>query len=114
MLGFPNSIAIITLSFSIRWMLYAVETWELRMEDLHKGPMPSLATRIRRGITFITGALIPLLIFTGLPVVPLLGFSFILTTLGQWSAACEFQLNPKPLVQTIPRFAHNEPGSFAG
>lgn len=113
-LGFPLSIAIVTLGFFIRWLLFAVETWELRIEDLHKAPMPSLATRIRRGATYITGALIPLLLITGLPVVPLLGLSFILTALGQWSAACEIQVNSKPLSQSIARFAHNEPGSFAG
>lgn len=104
--GFPLSIAVITLGFSIRWMLYAVETWELRIEDSQKAPMPCLATRIRRGITFITGALIPLLILAGLPVVPLLILSFLLTALGQWSAACE--------MQTSSSLIHDEHGSFAG
>jgi hypothetical protein len=99
MLGFPLSIAVITIGFSIRWMLYAVETWELRIEDSRKAPMPCLATRIRRGITFISGALIPLLILAGLPIIPLLGLSFVLTALSQWSASCEMQINAKPFAQ---------------
>jgi len=103
--GFPLSMSVIALGFSIRWMLYAVETWELRIEDTQKAPMPCLATRIRRGITFITGALIPLLILAGLPVVPLLILSFFLTAIGQWSVACEMQVNSI--------ITQNEPGSFA-
>jgi hypothetical protein len=95
-LGYPLAIAIISVGFSIRWILYATETWELRMEDARKAPSPCLATRIRRGITFITGALIPLLMLAGLPVIPLLILSFLLTAMCQWSAACETHVNSRP------------------
>lgn len=86
---FSCSLGIILIGFSIRWLLYALESWDLRMADLRKQPLPCLATRIRRGITLITGALIPLMILAGLPTVPLLATSFILTAFSQWTAACE-------------------------
>lgn len=86
---FPFSLGVILIGFSIRWLLYAMETWDLRMADLRKQPLPCLATRIRRGITLVTGGLIPVLILIGLPPIPLLSMSFILTAFSQWTATCE-------------------------
>jgi hypothetical protein len=85
----PHAFEIIILSFSIRWLLFFVETWKLKIADQRREPLPSLATRIRRIITFITGAIIPGMILMGLPAIPLLSISFTLTAFSQWAIACE-------------------------
>ena len=85
----PHALEIIILSFSIRWLLFIVETRNLRLADIQRKPLPSLATRIRRIITFITGAVIPVLILMGLPPIPLLTLSFCLTSFAQWALAYE-------------------------
>jgi hypothetical protein len=83
------SFIILVLSFSLRWLLFFLETRSLKMADIQRLPLPSLATKTRRAITFVTGAVIPILIFVGLPAVPFLIFSFLLTAFSQWAIAYE-------------------------
>jgi hypothetical protein len=83
------SLAILILSFSLRWLLYLVETRSLNLADKQRLPLPSLATKTRRAITFVTGAVIPIIIFAGMPAVPFLIFSFFLTAFSQWAIAYE-------------------------
>jgi hypothetical protein len=83
------SLAILILSFSLRWLLYVVETRNLELADRQRLPLPSLATKTRRAITFVTGAVIPILIFAGMPAVPFLIVSFFLTAFSQWAIAYE-------------------------
>ena len=85
----PHALEIIVLSFSIRWLLYIIESVNLRRADMQHQPLPSQATRIRRWITFVTGALIPGLILMGVANIPLLILSFSLTAFSQWAIACE-------------------------
>ncbi len=85
----PHALEIIILSFSIRWLLFIVETRNLRLADIQRQPLPSQATRIRRIITFITGAVIPTFILVGSPPIPLLTLSFCLTAFAQWAIAYE-------------------------
>jgi hypothetical protein len=85
----PHALEIIILSFSIRWLLFIIETRNLILADRQRQPLPSFATRIRRLITFITGAVIPAFILIGLPAIPLLTLSFCLTTFAQWAIAFE-------------------------
>lgn len=85
----PHALEIIILSFSIRWLLFIIETRNLRLADRQRQPLPSFATRIRRIITFITGAVIPAFILIGLPAIPLLTLSFCLTAFAQWAIAFE-------------------------
>ncbi len=85
----PHTFEIIVLSFSIRWLLFIVETRNLRLADKQRQPLPSFATRIRRLITFITGAVIPTFILIGSPAIPLLTLSFCLTAFAQWAIAFE-------------------------
>jgi hypothetical protein len=77
----------------LRWGLYLLETRDLVLADRRRLALPSLATRLRRGITWLTGALIPLLVFSGLPPVPLLTLSFALTAFNQWTVACELRMS---------------------
>lgn len=113
-LGLPSSFYIIFIGFAIRWILYIMETIKLRAEDLRRRPMPCLSTQIRRRITFVTGALIPLLLVAGSPAVPLLSISFVLTAFSQWSAACEILFQTLRQDLPIPGNLGNEPNSFAG
>lgn len=85
-------VAVIT-GFVARWWHYLLETRDLRVADRQRLPLPCLATRLRRVITWITGALSPLLVLTGLPAPQLLSLSFLLTVFSQWSSA--FELNMK-------------------
>lgn len=85
----PHALEIIILSFSIRWLLFIIETRNLRLADKQRQPLPSFATRIRRIITFVTGAVIPTFILIGLPAIPLLILSFCLTSFAQWAIAFE-------------------------
>ena len=85
----PHALEIIILSFCIRWLLFIIETRKLILADRQRQPLPSFATRIRRLITFITGAVIPVLILIGMPAVPLLAVSFLLTAFAQWAIAVE-------------------------
>jgi hypothetical protein len=85
----PHALEIIILSFSIRWFLFIIETRNLRIADKQRQPLPSIATRIRRIITFITGAVIPAFILIGAPAIPLLILSFCLTAFAQWAIAYE-------------------------
>ena len=88
-LNLPHALEIIVMSFSIRWLLFIIETRNLILADRQRQPLPSFATRIRRLITFITGAVIPAFILIGLPAIPLLTLSFCLTTFAQWAIAFE-------------------------
>ena len=85
----PHALEIIVLSFSVRWLLFIIETRNLRLADKQRQPLPSFATRIRRLITFITGAVIPIFILIGSPAIPLLTLSFCLTAFAQWAIAFE-------------------------
>lgn len=75
--------------FVSRWWLHLLETRDLVTADRHRLALPCLATRLRRTITWITGAAIPLLILSGLPPFPLLLLSFGLTVFSQWTVAEE-------------------------
>ena len=79
--------------FVSRWWLYLLETRDLIEADRRRLALPCLATRLRRSITWITGALIPSLLLAGLPGVPLLGLSFALTVFSQWTTSCELKIN---------------------
>lgn len=85
----PLAGAVIATGFGIRWLLYSLETLDLRKADQHRLPLPCAATRIRRACTLVAGALIPLLLLTGLPCLPLLWISFILTLFCQWTVGGE-------------------------
>lgn len=87
--GFPLAAMIISLGLGLRWLLFAVESLELRRADHHRLPLPCAATRIRRGCTMITGAIIPALLVLGFPCLPLLWISFILTLFCQWTVGGE-------------------------
>ena len=75
--------------FGARWLLYGLESSDLRAAAQGREALPCLATRLRRAVTWVTGALIPLLVWGGLPGFPLLALSFLLTFFGQWTAAGE-------------------------
>ncbi|MES2981772.1 MAG: hypothetical protein V4727_05605 [Verrucomicrobiota bacterium] len=94
----PHALEIIILSFSIRWFLFIIETRNLILADRQRQPLPSFATRIRRIITFITGAVIPLFILIGSPPIPLLTLSFCLTAFAQWAIAYEVIYNRQGLL----------------
>jgi len=81
--------AVMATGFICRWWLYLVETRDLRMADHRRLALPCLATRLRRRITWITGAAIPLLLAIGSPPFPLLLLSFALTAFSQWTVAGE-------------------------
>ena len=87
--GFPHAFGIIVTSFSLRWLLFFMESLRIRESDARREPLPSYATRVRRWITFVTGAVIPVLIFCGFSPVPWLVLSFLLTLFAQWAVACE-------------------------
>jgi len=81
--------AVIGTGFVSRWWLYSLETRDLVLADRQRLALPCFATRLRRAITWITGALIPILVFSGLPPFPLLFLSFGLTVFSQWTVAEE-------------------------
>jgi hypothetical protein len=81
--------AVVATGFVCRWWLYFLETRDLRIADHRRLALPCLATRLRRGITWITGAAIPLLVAIGLPPFALLLLSFVLTAFSQWTVAGE-------------------------
>ena len=81
--------AVVATGFVCRWWLYLLETRDLRVADRRRLALPCLATRLRRAITWITGAAIPLLLAIGSPPVPLLLLSFGLTAFSQWTVASE-------------------------
>lgn len=81
--------AVISTGFGIRWLLFLLETLDLRKADRHHQPLPCAATRIRRSCTLVTGAVIPLLLLAGFPCLPLLWISFILTLFCQWTVGGE-------------------------
>ncbi len=87
--GLPFFPAALALGFASRWWLYALETRDLVVADRQRLALPCLATRYRRIITWITGALIPLLVISDLPAFPLLFLSFVLTVFSQWTVAGE-------------------------
>lgn len=87
--GLPLANAVIATGFGIRWLLFTVETLELRNADQHHLPLPCPATRIRRACTLVTGAVIPLLLLVGFPCLPLLWISFLLTLFCQWTIGGE-------------------------
>jgi hypothetical protein len=57
--------------------------------DRQRLALPCLATRLRRAVTWVTGAVIPTLVLSGLPAIPLLFLSFGLTVFSQWTVAEE-------------------------
>lgn len=81
--------AVMAIGFVCRWWLYLLETRDLRIADRRRLALPCLATRLRRGVTWITGAAIPLLVAIGLPPFALLLLSFVLTAFSQWTVAGE-------------------------
>ena len=85
---------VVGAGFVSRWWLYSLETRDLVVADRQRLALPCLATRLRRAITWITGAVIPLLVFSGLPAFPLLFLSFGLTVFSQWTVAEEANLAP--------------------
>lgn len=86
--------AVMGTGFVVRWWLYSLESRDLVVADRQRHALPCLATRLRRVVTWITGALIPLLVFSGLPAFPLLLLSFGLTVFSQWTVAEEANLAP--------------------
>lgn len=97
----PHALEIIIFSFFTRWLLFALETRDLFLADIHRNPLPSIATRVRRTITFITGGVIPVMILIGLEPIPLLILSFILTALSQWAINYETMYRPPSRSQII-------------
>jgi hypothetical protein len=87
----PLAVPLMILCFTLRWLLFGMETWEIERADRLRQPPPSLSAKIRRSITWITGAVIPLLIGCGAPAVPLLLLSFLLTGLCQWAMHIELR-----------------------
>ena len=87
--GMPFFPAVVGTGFVIRWWLYLLESRDLVVADRQRLALPCLATRLRRGVTWITGAVIPTLVFSGLPALPLLVLSFGLTAFSQWTVAGE-------------------------
>ena len=81
--------AVVGIGFVCRWWLYTLETRDLVRADRQRLALPCFATRLRRAITWITGAVIPILVFSGLPPFPLLLLSFGLTVFSQWTVAEE-------------------------
>lgn len=77
------------MGFGTRWLLYGLESLDLRAAELGREALPSLATRLRRIVTWVTGGAIPLLVISGLPGSPLLFLSFLLTLFAQWTVAGE-------------------------
>jgi hypothetical protein len=88
-LSLPLAPMVIALGFSIRWWLFTLETLDLRRADRFHQPLPCVATRLRRVCTLIAGAVIPLLLVAGLPCIPLLWVSFVLTLFCQWTVSGE-------------------------
>jgi hypothetical protein len=91
---FPAALGI---GFVSRWGLYALETRDLVVADRAHLALPCLATRLRRVLTWITGAAIPLLVLSGLPSGPLLVLSFGLTVFSQWTVVGERCLATSPI-----------------
>lgn len=86
----PAEQATLAIGFLIRWCLLAGEIREMREMDRRRLCLPSLAARIRFGITMITGAVIPLLLLANLaPGGWLILVSFLLTAFSQWTAIAE-------------------------
>lgn len=103
----PLAGTVISTGFGIRWLLFALETLDLRKADRHRQPLPCAATRIRRACTLVTGALIPLLLLAGFPCPPLLWISFILTLFCQWTVGgetCHALASHRPASSLHPRF----------
>jgi hypothetical protein len=91
--GLPILPVAMVAGLVLRWGLYLLETRDLILADRRRMALPSLSTRLRRGITWFTGALIPLLVLSGLPAVPLLTLSFALTAFNLWTVACELRVS---------------------
>jgi hypothetical protein len=85
---------VVGTGFISRWWLYSLETRDLVAADSQRLALPCLATRLRRSLTWITGAVIPTLVFSGLPALPLLSLSFGLTVFSQWTVAEEALWTP--------------------
>jgi hypothetical protein len=86
--------AVVGTGFLIRWWLYLLESRDLVAADRQRLALPCLATRLRRAVTWVTGAVIPTLVFSGLPALPLLSLSFALTVFSQWTVAEEALWTP--------------------
>src|SRR5690606_7903049 len=82
------TLAVIT-GFIARWSLFALEVRDIRISDELRIGLPTLATRTRLIITWLTGALIPALVLLGIWTKPLLISAFLLTFFNQWTATCE-------------------------
>jgi hypothetical protein len=85
------------MGFGSRWLLYGLESMDLRAADRGREALPCFATRLRRTITWITGAIIPLFVLVGCPELPFLLISFFLTIFAQWTASGEI-LHQQPQV----------------
>lgn len=85
----PFFLAVVAIGFVCRWWLYLLETRDLRIADRRRLALPCLATRLRRAVTWITGAAIPFLVAIGSPPFPLLSLSLALTVFSQWTVAGE-------------------------
>ena len=98
--------AVVGTGFAIRWWLYLLETRDLVVADRQGLALPCFATRLRRAITWITGAVIPILVFSELPAFPLLLLSFALTAFSQWTVAEEALWVPVSRSHTDARNRH--------
>jgi hypothetical protein len=87
--GLPCLSWAVAMGFGSRWLLYGLESMDLRAADRGREALPCFATRLRRMITWITGAVIPLSVLVGCPALPLLLISFFLTLFAQWTAMGE-------------------------
>ena len=92
--GLPCFPWVVAIGFGSRWLLYGLESLDLRAADRGREALPCFATRLRRTITWITGAAIPLLVLAGLPGQPLLLTSFFLTVFAQWTIPGEIFHSP--------------------
>lgn len=84
-----NASWLVVTGLCVRWYLFGTESIRLRREDRRKMERPSAATQTRRGITLITGLLIPIILLAGAPPLPWLWLSFLLTLFCQWTIAAE-------------------------
>jgi hypothetical protein len=87
----PYFLVVSSLSFSIRWWLFFLESMDLRRENRLKHSPPCLATRVRRPCILITGVLIPLCFLLGFQNIFLLWGSFSITFFCQWTVSGELQ-----------------------
>jgi hypothetical protein len=81
-----------------RWTLFTLELREVKRCDSAGIGLPSAATRLRLAITWLTGALIPLLVWLDVWPHGLLVIALVLTVFSQLSAATEKILHLRGVV----------------